>query len=238
VTGRSAREAAAARTGACPYKYKSRSGCLRRRGNRSIRRCRGWSHVRRDTFVLDRPKISFSWLRLPTLNNRWCTVVVPSSGGRNSHELVVMLGVPAVMKASSPPGADAAIGDGGCIEVDHFRGSKRRNATSRHSIRQIKKFAPAIGADVAFHDLAGARLAEEAAGGASQPVFRLILIFRISLRDLLLRRCRRDCEPEDAAGQRRLDEDAPQHAARVRPRCGPSRSADCCGPARSSNNRP
>jgi hypothetical protein len=46
-----------------------------------------------------------------------------------------------------------------------------REHRSRSSIRQIKKFAPAIGADVALYDLAGAKLAKQAAGGASQPVF-------------------------------------------------------------------
>ena len=65
-----------------------------------------------------------------------------------------------------------------------------REHRSRSSIRQIKKFAPAIGADVALYDLAGAKLAKQAAGGASQPVFRPVLILRVGVGHFLLRRRR------------------------------------------------
>ena len=92
-----------------------------------------------------------------------------------------------------------------------------REHRSRSSIRQIKKFAPAIGADVALYDLAGAKLAKQAAGGASQPVFRPVLILRVGVGHFLLRR--RRPEAKDSTAKRRMHQGAPQHGAWVRPRC-------------------
>jgi hypothetical protein len=62
-----------------------------------------------------------------------------------------------------------------------------------------QKFAPAIGADVAFHDLAGAGLPEQAASGASQPVLWPVLILRVGLRYFLLRRRPPKRQTEDPA---------------------------------------
>jgi hypothetical protein len=112
------------------------------------------------------------------------------------------------------------------------RGSSQQHR-SRSSIRQVKKFAPAIGADVAFNDLARSWPAEQAAGSASQPVLRPVLILRIGLRHLARRRCRHDCEAEYPTRKGRPDEGTPQHVAWVRPRCGPNRSAGCSAPGRS-----
>ncbi|MBV9860658.1 MAG: Hint domain-containing protein [Alphaproteobacteria bacterium] len=56
------------------------------------------------------------------------------------------------------------------------------------SIRQVEEFAPAFRADVALHDLAGARRAEEAAGGTSETVARTVLVLRLLLRHFLRRR--------------------------------------------------
>src|SRR5438270_3499626 len=72
-----------------------------------------------------------------------------------------------------------------------------------------RKSAPAIGADVAFHDLAGAGFPEQTTSGASQPVRWLVLILRVGLRHLRLRWRRRDREAKDPAGKRRQHHGAP-----------------------------
>src|SRR5205823_34403 len=100
-------------------------------------------------------------------------------------------------------------------------------------VRQIKKFAPAIGTDVAFHDLAGSRSAEQAAGGASQPVFWSVPILGVCLGHFLLRRSGRDRQTEDPTRKRGPDQGSPQHAAWVKPGCEPNRNASCCAPDRS-----
>jgi hypothetical protein len=77
------------------------------------------------------------------------------------------------------------------------------NDRSRGSIRQIEKFAPAVGADVALHHLTGSGRPKQTASGAGQPVFWAVLIFGVTLRHLLLRKCRRDRAGEDRARERR-----------------------------------
>jgi hypothetical protein len=52
---------------------------------------------------------------------------------------------------------------------------------------------------VAFHDLAGAGLPEQAASGASQPVLWPVLILRVGLRYFLLRRRPPKRQTEDPA---------------------------------------
>ena len=151
-------------------------------------------------------------LTLPLTRTPSPSPVVPLGSGEIDRQVVAVAGLADCRDAFVPrPAKDflqlVEIRDLERQLVDR-RGAFRRPAGYGSSIGQIKKFAPATGADVAFYDRAGAGLTEQAASGASQPVLRPVLIFCVGLRHLPLRRCRRGRPAEDHTGERRPDQDA------------------------------